>query len=84
MSGPPPSSSQCPHEHTYYDDKGLRCKDCGESLPVRPLPGKGSQFVAPFTQAWKKELERIPLEREFPELWGERDAAAEEMGVEGW
>lgn len=23
-------AAKCKHEHTYYDEKGERCKDCGE------------------------------------------------------
>lgn len=26
---PTPIPAQCRHEHTYYDHKGERCKDCG-------------------------------------------------------
>lgn len=77
MTRPTPVPSQCKHDRSYYDEKGLRCKACHKYLQMKPLPSKGSP----------DDNYEPPLEREYPELWAEPTLAqetAEEMGCEGW
>lgn len=40
---PTPVPPQCKHERAYYDEKGLRCKECHAYLPREPLRRKGSR-----------------------------------------
>lgn len=46
MTRPTPVPSQksapCKHRRTYYDEKGLRCKDCHQYLPRKLLLRKES------------------------------------------